>query len=294
MSTTTVADLVREIADRFDRAPLVYGHGTDNALDEAAYLVFAVLGLAHEFAESAYGQQVGSSDRERAWQLATRRIDERIPVAYLVNEAWFAGLPFYVDERVLVPRSPIAELVLDGFEPWIASQDVQRVLEIGTGSGCIAIATASVLPAAEIVATDISGEALAVAAINKERHGVGDRVRLVQSDLFAAVEPGPYDVIVSNPPYVDAEDMAALATEYRHEPQLGLTAGPDGLDAVHNILHRSSPFLSDNGILVVEVGNSEAALQSHYPDVEFVWLEFEHGGSGVFLLTAATLRKRFG
>ena len=291
----TVEELIRSLATRFESAGLTYGHGTDSAVDEAAWLVFAVLGFAHEDAAAAYPQTVPAESREEIEALAARRMVERVPIGYLINEAWFCGLRFYVDERVLIPRSPIAELIHDGgdgFEPWLHPDRVRRIADLGTGSGCIAIASALAFPEASVDAIDISRDALAVAAVNVDAYDLNDRVALIESDFFSSLSPdrnGPYDLIVSNPPYVDKTDMSALADEFRHEPELGLASGDDGLDSTMAILHHAAEFLSDSGVLIVEVGNSQPALEQCLPDVPFVWLEFEHGGQGVFLLTKADL-----
>ncbi len=285
----TVEELIRDLSARFEDADLCYGHGTENPRDEAAWLVFATLGLSHDDAPGVYARGVASDQVDLVQAIARRRIEERLPLAYLLKQAWFAGLEFYVDDRVLVPRSPIAELIQQRFAPWIEASAVRTVVDLGTGCGCIAIAIAKVFPAARVDAVDISEDALAVTAINVECHGLVDRVRPIRSDFFRELGDRKYDIIVSNPPYVDRRDLFEMPDEYRHEPEIGLAAGADGLDSVREILSEASRFLTDNGILVCEVGNSQAALEQAYPDVGFVWLDFEHGGSGVFLLTKQDL-----
>lgn len=287
----TVEQYIRDTAQQFAAAGLTFGHGTDSAIDEAAYLVFGALGLSHENATQHYGEILDDTARGRLDVLVRQRIEERVPTAYLINQGWFAGLEFFVDERVLVPRSPFAELIQERFAPWVVPGAVRRILDLGTGSGCIAIACALAFPEAQVDAVDISPEALDVARINVARHGVDQRVSLVQADFFNGLPATRYDLIVANPPYVDARDMNDLADEYRHEPVLGLASGEDGLDSVKVILHDAPDFLEDAGMLFVEVGNSEFALQEQFPQVPFIWLEFEYGGSGVFAISAEELEK---
>jgi|TARA_B110000467_G_scaffold41944_1_gene38560 ribosomal protein L3 glutamine methyltransferase len=285
-----VEHLIRATAERFEQADLSYGHGTDNALDEAAWLVFAKLQLSHDDAPAVYAKMVDAEQASAVSVLAGRRIDERVPLAYLLNQAFFAGHEFYVDERVLVPRSPLAELIDAQFSPWLDANTVNDAVDLGTGSGCIAIAIAHAFPDAMVDAVDISLEALQVTAINIERHDLADRVESIQSDFFSGLEGRQYDLIVSNPPYVDQGDIDTMPSEYRHEPELGLAAGDDGLESIHKILRDTSRFLTDNGILVCEVGNSQPALEAAYPDLAFIWLEFAAGGVGVFLLTKRDLQ----
>lgn len=285
-----VEHLIRTVAASFEDAELSYGHGTDNPLDEAAWLVFAVLQLSHDDTPAIYSASVDDEQVSAALALAGRRINERVPLAYLLNQAFFAGWEFFVDERVLVPRSPIAELINKQFTPWIEPNEVRLVVDLGTGSGCIAVAIAHAFPDARVDAVDISADALEVTAINIEKHGLEDRVTPVQSDFFSALGGRQYDLIVSNPPYVDGTDMKSMPAEYQSEPVLGLMAGDDGLVSVRKILHDASPFLTDNGILVCEVGNSQQALAAAYPDAAFVWLDFAQGGTGVFLLTKDDLQ----
>ena len=288
----TLRDHVRWAASRFNAAGLHFGHGTDNALDEAAALMLHALHLPPVIPEAYWDARLTRAEAAGFLALAKRRIDERLPLPYLTNEAWFCGLPFHVDARVLVPRSPLAELIEAGFAPWLEPDDVTRVLDIGTGSGCIAIACAHAFSGAGVDATDVSAEALAVARRNIERHGMVGRVRAWPADVYDGLPAArDYDLIVSNPPYVDAGDMAELPAEYRHEPRAALAAGDDGLDVVRRILAGARERLRDGGILVVEVGNSAAAVERQWPELPFLWLEFERGGHGVFLLTAEQLRQ---
>lgn len=286
---STVRDFIRWGASRFAAAGLVFGHGTDNALDEAATLVRHALHLDTESTDDYLDAVLSDSERSEVIALFEARISTRKPAAYITREAWFAGLPFYVDERVLVPRSPIAELITHGFTPWVVAERVRDILDLCTGSGCIAVACAEVFPDVRVLATDLSCDALAVAGINVKRHGLEQRVQLLQSNLFERIGERRFDLIVSNPPYVPGLEMQQLPEEYRHEPEMGLAAGEDGLDVVVEILRQAARYLTTEGVLVVEVGCSQEAVMEQYPRVPFLWLEFEQGGEGVFLLEHAEL-----
>ena len=258
----TVEQLIHQTAERFERSGLHYGHGTDNPVDEAAWLVFAHLNLSHDEAPAVYSSEVDAAALDEFEVLVRRRIDERIPVAYLVNQAWFAGLEFYVDERVLVPRSPFAELIAHRFEPWLAPGALHRAVDLGTGSGCIAIAIAAEFPDAQVDAVDVSEGALAVTRINIERHGLGDRVHAVKSDFFSNLEGNKYELIVSNPPYVCEADAHLAQGDVRFEPRAALVAGADGLDAIRTIVADCPRYLADMGRLLLEHGHDQAAAIS--------------------------------
>lgn len=285
----TVRELINRGARRLSRGRIFYGHGTDNAFDESAALIFHTLKLSRDAGESVYSKRVTAAAQQRADELIERRINERIPAVYLTGQTWFAGLPFHVDQRVLIPRSALAELIERQFIPWIDPGRVRRVLDMGTGSGCIAIACAAAFPRAHVDAVDISKDALEVARINVRRHRLGRRVHLIESDHFTGLPPQTYDIIVSNPPYVGAREMRSLPPEYRHEPRIALAAGSSGLDSVRVILSEAGRYLRPGGLLVVEVGNTETAVRRAFRRLPFVWLEFERGGGGVFLLTAGQL-----
>lgn len=290
----SATDFIRWGASRFAEAGLHYGHGTDNALDEAVALVLHALHLPHGCPDRLLDARLTPEEKADIYRLIARRVDERVPAAYLAGEAWFAGMKFKADARALVPRSPLAELIEARFAPWIEPDAVAAVLDLCTGGGSIAIACAHAFPGAHVDAVDLSPEALALAGENVALHGLGEQLALHEGDLFSPLAPRRYDIIVSNPPYVDAEDMAALPDEFRHEPELGLAAGVDGLDIALRILSTAPDWLAEDGILVVEVGNSAAALEALFPDVEFTWLEFERGGEGVFLLSADEVNRHAG
>ncbi len=285
----TLRDLIRWGVSAFNEAGLSFVQGMPNALDEAVYLCLSALNLPPDFSEDFFDCVLTFEEKKTILEYYHQRIENRKPAAYITNEAWFAGLSFYVDERVLIPRSPFAELVQQQFAPWIDADDITKVLELCTGSGCIAIACAYAFDQAQLVASDISGDALKVAEINRQNHGLEQRLQLVESDLYADIPLKPYDIIVSNPPYISEQEMAELVDESRAEPALGLAAGEAGLDVVIPMLQGAREFLSDYGILVVEVGYSQPALEEALPEVPFMWLDFEHGGEGVFLLTAQQL-----
>ncbi len=281
-------DFVRWGASRFSEHGLVFGHGTDNAVDEALALVLHALHLEPGVSDEVLHAKLTGSEKRTVVDLLKRRIESRKPAAYLTGEAWFAGMRFYVDERVLVPRSPIAEWIDRGFQPWLDPESVEHVLDLATGSGCIAIACAASFPTARVDASDISEDALAVAAINVRAHGLESRVQLLRSNGFESLHTG-YDLIVSNPPYVPRASYNALPDEYRHEPELGLVAGEDGLAVVNEILRAAPDHLNPNGLLVVEVGEAASALTGKYPELPFIWLELTQGGEHVFALTREQL-----
>ncbi len=285
----TLKDFMRWGVSQFNQTDLYYGHGMSSALDEVVYLCLFAVHLPHNFSASYFDCALTHEEKQAVFDLLKRRIEEKLPASYLTGEAWFAGLPFIVNENVLVPRSPIAELIEKQFTPWVETEAVENILDLCCGSGCIGIACAYAFDWAYVDMVDISSAAIEVAEENIQRHELDERVSVIKSDLFQNVPQRHYDMIVSNPPYVDAQDMANLPDEYLHEPELGLAAGDDGLDLVIPMLQQAREYLTDQGILIVEVGNSQYALQEAYPHVPFYWLDFERGGSGIFLLTAEQL-----
>ncbi len=285
----SVRDLIQRTEKQFSRADLFYGHGTDNSLDEAFYLVMVAAGLEFDCGDEKLDQMINQKQLLEIESLINKRINQRIPVAYLVNKAWFAGREFYVDERVLIPRSPFAELITSQFMPWLAFSNVNSILDIGTGSACIPVACAYEFPHAKIDAVDIDEGAIAVAKINIEKHGFMDRINLYKSNLFEQLGGKKYDLIISNPPYVGHDEMQTLPIEYSHEPGHALEANEKGLELVGHILKQASDHLNEGGVIAVEVGNSMEALIERYPELPFIWLEFENGGDGVFLLNKSDL-----
>lgn len=284
----TVRDCLRFGESALRAGEVFFGHGNDDPWDEALALLMHTLSLPLQSDPSILDARLLPSEVSDYLELLSRRVNERVPVPYLTHEAWFCGLPFYVDERVLIPRSPLAELIEQSFTPWVEPDQVHAVLDLCTGSGCIAIACAYAFEHARVDGSDISDDALAVCEDNIRRHGLEGQVRALHSDGLAQVG-GPYDLIVSNPPYVDAQDMASLPDEYRHEPELALASGDDGLDFTRRLLLDAPDQLTEHGVLIVEVGNSWEAMINQWPQVPFFWFEFERGGHGVFMLTRQQL-----
>lgn len=289
-----IAQWIEQAAERLASSDLQFGHGTTNARDEAAWLVLHAAGQPLDGRFTDWGRVVDESTATEIERLLTERCNSRRPLAYLLGTAWFAGLEFEVGEEVLVPRSPIAELILDGFRPWLNPQGIGRVLDMCTGSACIAIATAHYLPQARVDAADISARALVIANRNIQRHGLEGRVQLYESDLFESLPACRYDLIVANPPYVPTASLETLAPEYRNEPGLGLVSGIDGLDATLSIMVDAPDYLGEDGVLFCEVGESEQRLAAALPQTPFLWLEFEHGGTGVFVMTRQELLQSAG
>lgn len=287
----TLEDFLHWAENYFETQALYYGHGTDNAWDEAVMLAFYVLQISPDQDTSVLNQKLTPEQQKKLLDLATRRVQEHIPIPYLTNEAWFAGERYYVNKDVIIPRSPIAEMIEHKLSPWLQNANPGKILDMCTGSGCIAIYIAKIFTNAKIDAVDISKKALEVAKINLELHGCTNRINLICSDLFTNVPAQKYDVIISNPPYVDDQSMHELPLEFRHEPELALASGYDGLDFTNRLLQQAKEFLASDGILIVEVGNSWHALEQKYPNLNFTWVEFERGGEGVFVLDAKTLRE---
>ena len=286
----TIGDYVRFGASQFNQAELYFGHGTINAWDEAITLIMHQLSLPSDMVDELMQCRLVTQEKQAILDLFERRITEGLPAAYLTNQAMFCGLPFYVDERVLVPRSPIGELIGNKFEGLVDSAP-QQILDLCTGSGCIAIACAINFPEADVDAADLSVDALNVAQMNIEGHGLVEQVIPIYSDVFSGVEGQSYDLIVTNPPYVDQEDVDALPQEFLHEPKMGLGSGFDGLDITRRILSEAANHLNDNGVLICEVGNSQVHLTAAFPNVPFQWLTFERGVHGVFRITKAQLQQ---
>lgn len=288
-SLKTIRDLVRYLASEFNRNRLFFGHGTDNALDEATALVIHQLAMDFDLPDTYLDCHVTEDEKQIILELGRLRISSRKPLAQLTGNAYFAGLTFHVDEHVLVPRSPLAELITDQFHPWVDAENIHRILDLCTGSGCIGIASAMYLPESEVIISDISDDALRVAQQNIDQYELTERVHAVKSDVFNDIPQKPFDLIVSNPPYVSTDEYNALPAEYHNEPAIGLEAGVDGMDIVSRILTQATSYLTDNGVIIIEVGASAELLMEKYPQVAFNWIDFEHGGDGVFIFTREEL-----
>lgn len=287
----SIRDMIDWCAGEFELNGIFLGHGTDNAYDEALALVLHVIGKDYSIAESYLDSGITDAEKKRVTELASRRIQTRKPLAYLTGVAYFAGLDFLVNEQVLVPRSPIAELIASSYFPWVEPENVHAVLDLCTGSGCIGIASAVALPQAKVVLSDISADAIEVASKNIHRHNLNSRVSVIKSDVFDDIPAQKFDLIVSNPPYVSEAEYEDLPAEYQNEPKLGLTSGHDGMEVVARILKQAPAFLSTSGIIIIEVGASAELLMQRYPQVPFNWIEFEYGGDGVFTLTKQELEQ---
>ncbi len=291
-ASLTVRSCIELGAQQFRDANIFFGHGTDNADDEAFWLVFHALDLPFDAPDSTYDQVVEESKLTFIQQLFARRINERVPAAYLTGQGWFCGYSFAVNQHVLVPRSPIAELIVEYYQPWLApseSSGALQVLDMCTGCGCIGIATALHMPNTQVDLSDISEEALLVASDNIARYNLSSRVTAIQSDIFSQLSNKQYDLIVTNPPYVDADDLASMPAEYHAEPAIALGSGIDGLDITRQLLQQAADYLAPQGVMIVEVGNSWENLEAAFPQVPFVWLEFASGGHGVFVVTREEL-----
>ena len=289
---STIRDFIRWGSSEFNRRELTFGHGFGSAFDEAKYLTLHQLALPPDWPDDYLDCRLTDRERKQVIEILQQRVNSRQPVAYITRESWFCGLKFYVDERVLVPRSPIAELIANHFEPWIDSTQVHSILDLCTGSGCIAIASQYMFEQAEVFASDISFDALEVARINCREHDLNEQLTLYQSDLFDSIPAQKFDVIVSNPPYVDAEDMATLSEEFQFEPNIGLAAGDDGLAMVDRILSDAGEYLSEKGVLFIEVGNSQAAMMEKYTFLPMTWIDFEFGGTGVCCIHQKDLKQQ--
>ncbi|MCS5595252.1 MAG: 50S ribosomal protein L3 N(5)-glutamine methyltransferase [Porticoccaceae bacterium] len=288
MESLTVAQLLQEGETMFIDHDLYFGHGTDSAWDEAVSILSYVLGFPANADRSLLKNILTAEQLEQIRSLFVRRVDERIPAPYITGQAWFCGLPFMVDQRVLIPRSPIAALITNYFEPWLP-RNPSRILDLCTGGGCIGISCAYGFDEADIVLSDISAGAITVANINIEKHQLAERVVAIQSDLFEGLKGLHFDLIITNPPYVDQADLGSMPKEFRHEPELALASGYDGLDFTRRLLQQAHEYLNEDGVLIVEVGNSGVALEQAFPAVPFMWFEFSEGDSGVFMLTQAQL-----
>ncbi|MEP5569630.1 MAG: 50S ribosomal protein L3 N(5)-glutamine methyltransferase [Halioglobus sp.] len=289
-SALTVGQAIQLCWEHLRDSEVFYGHGTDNPWDEAAQMVLAVAQLPADSDDGALPHPVSADQARELQSLLHRRINDRVPLPYLLGRAWFAGLEFASDSRAIIPRSPIAELILRDYQPWYYGPQPQAILDLCCGGGCIGLAAAH-YGQAQVDLADLDADALALAKINREKLQLVDRVDIYSSDLFSGLPQKRYDLILSNPPYVDNEDLQSMPAEYHHEPELSLGSGPDGLELTRKILAQASEYLRDTGLLVVEVGNSWEALERRYPKVPFTWIEFEHGGHGVFALSAKELQE---